>query len=228
GRLTQSRPPILRDVPQAIQGRWAGDGRAIPGVALDWRSQLYLTADAAWLSRSDGRDQQLESTARSTTDSQLSLATVASTGPCDAGVSGAYDWVASPGQTILTIVSKGDACAPRSSAFGGTWYRLARKDPADDCLWPLNPRTTPTQFLEPRSTASTGTYHFGSVRYTVATGWANAGDWPNVLQLVPAADYAAQGPTAPPDGPIDEFDLYVQPRAAKQTTDCTNVVDPAV
>lgn len=221
-----ARPTPIGVVP-ALQGRWMGSPRAIG--ALDPSAGTYIAIQDGLLCVS-GRDYSqactlLSSAASQTGSGELRLTTRAGAIGCAPETAGTYRWTLSPGGGRLVLEAIADECAVRSDGLAGSWFRAACTNPADDCLGVLEAGTYPSQFVH--VTGPTGTYpaaDYGALRYTVPDGWANSGDWVQLLALTRAADYAREGEQGPPIGAYNELDVFSHPVAAAQGTGCDGTV----
>jgi hypothetical protein len=95
----------------------------------------------------------------------------------------------------------------------------------DNCLGLLDAGTYKSQFIAPHLDAGAEWAPvFGALTYTVPDDWANASDWPESFELVPAAELP----------PIDETNrrrnigVFTQPTAMNQDRPCSDEVEPGV
>ncbi len=191
---TPSSSPVSA-LPSELQYRWIGAPRLIAGIAsvevlpLLWISdRVRLNWDLARL--------YLDSEAVADGPGAITLTFAdASVGGCAIGDVGHYTWSVTPDGMTLALRATQDACAPRAAAFSGTWTRAACRNSDDTCLGEVPAGTWTSTFLDLRNDVAQlkprGAY--GQLRYTVPNGWANAGDWPDSYDLVPAAEYARSG-----------------------------------
>jgi hypothetical protein len=205
------------------QGQWMGSPRTI-GV-FQPSAGTYLAIDDARLCVGGRSYSQgclvLQSAATVPTGGELRLTAQAGGLGCAPGQVGTYRFRLSPGGGRLTIESIADECAARIDGVVGTWFRSDCRNVSDACLGLLEGGTYQSQFLHARGPA--GTYpasDFGAVQYTVPPDWANSGDWPVLLSLTPAADYANEGRDGALVGHYQELDLLAHPLAAAQGTAC--------
>ena len=95
----------------------------------------------------------------------------------------------------------------------------------DNCLGLIEAGTYKSQFISPRlDPGATWSPVVGGLTYTVPDGWANASDWPESFELVPATELS----------PIDDADrtrtigVFTQPTAMTQDPPCSDQDEPGV
>lgn len=160
--------------------------------------------------------------------SRILLETRAGDRACQTGDRGTYSWSVSASGRIMTVDMIGDACAARSAAIGGTWWRMGCKLVDSTCLGDLDPGTYKSQFIAPRLSPGTQvTPDVGGVTYTVPAGWANSADTPTHFHLTPSESFATETQGGPQNG-LHEIEVGVAPHANKVTPDCGPSVDETV
>ena len=145
-------------------------------------------------------------------------------GPCEAGAGGDYDWSLSPSGRVFQLTPIEDQCSERASALAGTWWKMGCTI-EENCLGLLDAGTYKSQFIAPHvDPGAEWAPVFGALTYTVPDGWANASDWPESFELVPASEL-------PPIDDADRtgvIDIFTQPTAMKQDRPCSDEVEPGV
>lgn len=217
--------PIERPdaVASALVGRWMGAPRSIGTLEPSAGTTIVVSTGGVCVT---GRSYSqgctvLSSTAVATGSDVIQLSTATGAVGCEPGTVGTYRWRLSRGGHRLIVEAIADECAARAAGLAGNWTRSDCTNTSNDCLGVLEPGAYMSQFLHPRGPA--GTYppsDFGAVGYTVPDGWANSGDWPMLLSLTPAADYANEGPDGASVGAYHELDLLAHPQAAAQNGAC--------
>ena len=109
--------------------------------------------------------------------------------------------------------------------LAGIWWKMGCTTDGDNCLGLLDAGTYKSQFISPRlDPGATWSPVVGGLTYTVPDGWANASDWPETFELVPATELP----------PIDEtsrrrnIGVFTQPTAMTQDRPCSDEVEPGV
>lgn len=217
-------------VPSVLQGRWMGSPRTIGALSASAGTYLAINGQRLCVS---GRDYSqactvLLSDAAATASGELQLTARSGGLRCEPGAVGTYRWHTSPGGGALTIEAAADACAARSAGVAGVWYRSACSYAGNDCLGLLEAGTYPSQFLHPKGPSGALASDFGAIEYTVPDGWANSGDWPVLLSLTPAADYAHEGPQGAAAGTYHELDVFAHPLLGGRDKMCHLIVDPGL
>jgi hypothetical protein len=157
------------------------------------------------------------------TAGRLQLVTSDSTDGCTPGDTGTYAWSLSPGGTILTITSQGDACATRGLAMPGQWFRVDCTNVASGCLGNLEAGTHASQYIAPRlSPGASWAPQWGALSYTTPAGWANSADWPTSFSLTPSVDYAKETKDGVADGAWHQIDVFTNPAAVDPA--CANTL----
>jgi hypothetical protein len=146
-------------------------------------------------------------------------------GQCTADEGGDYNWTHSPGDRVFRLTPIEDRCAERAAALDGTWWKMGCTIDGDNCLGALDAGTYKSQFIAPHvDRGGEWAPVFGALTYTVPDGWANASDWPESFEIVPASDLP----------PIDDADrtgmigVFTQPTAMAQDPPCSDQVEPGV
>ena len=126
---------------------------------------------------------------------------------------------------MLRLTPIEDGCTERGKALAGAWWKMGCTIADDNCLGLLDAGTYKSQFISPRlDPAPPGRPIVGGLTYTVPDGWANASDWPESFEIVPAAELP----------PIDDADrtgsigVFTQPTAMTQDPPCSDQVEPGV
>lgn len=221
-----NRPPGLAAALSSSD--WLGDHRPVvgpgAGAALRFGPTSVSVTQANVMSAA-----VLTSSAYGGGDpSQLILETGAGDKACQTGDRGTYRWAVSARDLTLTLDVVQDACAARSAAIAGTWWRMGCKLAGATCLGDLDAGTYKSEFIAPRlDPGAPWTADVGGVTYTVPVGWANSADSPNDFHLTPSEDFAMETAGGPQSG-LHEIWIGVAPHANKVTPDCGPSVDGAV
>ena len=217
-------------LPAQLIGRWASAPRDIPGIGSTSDKQLLITSTTVCLAdrARTSACAAVESRAATIGPDQLELVTVTAVTGCDQQSIGRYRVQPSPGGRRLTVTADRDDCAARQAALVGTWWHSECTNVSDDCLGLLEAGTYPSRHLSVRGPEDVTAATFGAVTYTVPSGWANSGDWTQLLSLTPAADYANEGPAGAAVGAYYELDVFPHPLAAIQDLGCSGTVDTSV
>lgn len=218
--------PASGPLPAELTHIFIGATRDIPGIEVDDRLVIDLTAQIFRLHTGNGRT-ALVSAASMAESRVLRLETVVGTTECTDGDVGTYPYALSPGGTVLTITSGDDACAPRADALVGEWRRSACLDPGNWCLGELEAGTQTSLFFDPyRAEFGAPVTRYGAVTYEVPDGWANADDRTHFYTLLRAEDYEQPAPFECLDCPNGIW-IGANPRAV--AIDCNEeVADEAV
>jgi hypothetical protein len=208
---------------------WLGDHR--PLVDPNAAAALRFGSNTVSVTRADRQSAAVLTASAAAVDgeaSQFSLETGPKDVACQAGDRGTYDWSLSASGRILTVSPVQDACAARSTAIAGTWWRNGCKLDSVTCLGDLDPGTYPSLFIGPRlDPSSPSTPSVGAMAYTVPAGWANAADTRAGFRLTPSTDFATETPGGPQHG-FHEIMVGLAPRANQVTPDCSWSVDTSV
>jgi hypothetical protein len=232
----QTQSPLLAK----LQGTWMGSPRAIDTFAASAGTQLVINDGVLCIT---GRSYPQGCTIALSdlsvvADRKLRLVTrpgaqgrdaiLGRDGACQATDVGTYTWQLSPGDDRLTILAEADGCQRRAQGIAGTWYRSVCVLRDDACLGVLEAGRYPSQFLHLKGPADAyPPSDFGAIEYEVPDGWANSSDWPVLLSLTPAADYAVETRTGPAEGTYHELDLFAHPLPVAATPTCGLQPDPA-
>ena len=210
-------------LPEALVHPFLGGDRAMPDGSTVQNVQLEFTSDALAIWQEGGVGDPVLSSSATTTDAgDLRVQLTAAGLGCNAGDVGVYTLSFTSSDSMLTIDSESDDCAPRAALMAGTWLRSDCLNPENWCLGPLGSGQFASQYLEPHDD---GRRVFGALTYTVPDGWANFDDWPERYRLVHAADYLASSPPERCDD-CDQISLWVARRAAPE--DCTEQPEESV
>jgi hypothetical protein len=206
-----------------LDGRWMGGSNdlVLPGAG----SSILVDGDSLELSQSAGNDSPDLTADLSFSNAGLIHLESSGPGPCDAGTGGDYDWTISPSNRVFTLSPIEDRCTVRAEALAGTWWKMECPTSGDDCLGLVDAGTYKSQFIAPHiDTYEEWAPVFGALTYTVPDGWANASDWPESFELVPASEIP----------PIDDADrtanlaVFTHPTAMTQDRPCSDQVEPGV
>ena len=218
-------------IPAELHFRWMGGHRDVAGVQPLAGTSIVISEDDFALTQSaeSGDRHLLGSSAALVADGRIRLELAADDEACAKGDVGLYSWTLSPSGRTLTVSGGEDNCSTRLAATRGVWWRMACRDPHGiHCLGDLDAGTYASQYVAPRLDPGADWQPvFGGVTYTVPEGWANSADWPNRLNLVPAAEFAN---VTPEQQEVDaEVLLFTQPVALRQGAPCfTGEPDPDV
>jgi hypothetical protein len=207
---------VVAPIPPDLIGRWMG-AQTDP-VSKTAGTTILFNSSGLGISQSNtGNVVVLTAAASSIGSGRFQLESMTSAA-CSKGNIGTYSWTRSASGRTLTISAERDDCAARSTAVAGQWWRMGCDDPNDYCLGVLDAGTYASEFIAPRlEPGAKWAADFGALSYRVPDGWANSGDWPESLDLVPAGEYP------PADGTDPPMDVHVvtQPTAADQGTPCS-------
>ena len=219
---TSSSPSAAGSVSPELQGTWMGGPNDVvtPGAG----STILLDGDSLGLAQSNESNSP-KLTAQFSFSNAGSIHLESGAGPCDADTGGDYDWTLSPSGRVLTFSVIADACTQRGTALTGTWWKMGCTTDGDNCLGLLDAGTYKSQFIAPHvDRGGEWAPVFGALTYTVPDGWANASDWPESFEVVPASDLP----------PIDDADrtgsigVFTQPTAMAQDPPCSDQVESGV
>jgi hypothetical protein len=220
---TSSSPSAGGSVPAELQARFMGGTNDFVDAGAG--SSIFFDHDSLELAQSNENDSPKLTAQFSLSNAGLIHLESSGPGPCEAGAGGDYNWSLSPSGRVLRLTSIEDACPERGTALTGTWSKMGCTTADDNCLGLLDAGTYQSQFIAPHvDEGGTWSPIVGGVGYTVPDGWANASDWPESFQLVPATEL-------PPIDDLDRtgtIDLFTQPTAMTQDRPCSDQVDPGV
>jgi hypothetical protein len=227
---------VVAEIPAALQYRWIGQPRDIPGVSTTTRTALNFMRSAFGMS---GTSWGFASTSMFPSEAALAApgtiqvwtASPGLAGGCEPGQLGTYAYTLSPGGTQLHVAAVGtDGCAARQVAVVGDWNRVACTNVDSGCWGTLEAGTHQTQYIDPKLDAGeVWAPRLGAIEFTVPDGWANSVDWPNWFALTPQADYATETPEGPAtESAIHEVSLFALPAAAVGGRTCNSAAQPAV
>lgn len=227
-----SPPPIAGAViPADLQYQWIGEPRDV-GRGTSTRTGLNFTSDSYYLSGTNyGLTRLLGSLASVSGPGEITLVTPTGGADdlCAAGDTGIYDYVLSPGGTMLAMTASSEACAARAVAVGGDWYRVACTSTENACWGDLEAGTYPSQYVDPRlDPDATWEVPFGALEFTVPDGWSNASDWPARFHLTPTSDYASWTSAGAPPESWHGVYVYARPAASGQLPTCANDIQADV
>ena len=216
-------PSVASAVPASLQSMWVGPQRTIAGFPANARYQFLLTDSTLGFPDDSLRNPVLRSDAATSAPNELQLTTTDTSIGCKTGDVGRYAWTLSPSGNQLTLATTADACANRSAALVGDWYRVGCKNTQSACLGDLGAAGTySSQYFTPMlGLGATWSPSWGAVTYTVPAGWANSTDWPNSFSLTPSADYTNETADGPVNGAYHEIDLFRAPAATAQNAQCS-------
>jgi hypothetical protein len=218
---TSSSPSAGGSVPAELQARWMGGTNDLVGD--DTGSTFLLDGEFIELGPANDNGSLKLTSQASTTDAGLLHFAGSGRGECDGD--GDYDWTLSPSGRVLTLSVIADACTQRGTALTGSWWKMGCTADGDNCLGPLDAGTYKSQFIAPHvDPGATWAPAFGALTYTVPDGWANASDWPESFELVPASEL----PPIDDADRIGVIDLFTQPTAMSQDRPCSDKVEPGV
>jgi hypothetical protein len=212
-------------VPSVLRASWMGDHRGLVGLAPEAGTMISIDQGGFYLAQSAGSSvKYLESSASTTSDGRLRLELAFNSADCDQGDIGTYAWTISPSGRILTITEDRDDCPTRGGALEGVWWLMDCPFSEDNCLGAVDSGTYKSQFITPRlDPGAPWSPVFGAVTYTVPDGWANVGDWPGTLDLVPVSEPLADAPNW-----SRAINLNTQPSAMNQDKPCSDTDQPGV
>ncbi len=210
-------------VATALQGTWMGTHRDLPGVAPEAGTALVLNSTGLAVTQAAAQSlPALSVRASSPSEGRLHLVTGSTArAGCTDGSTGDYAWTIAGNVLTLTVVD--DPCPKRVAGIAGDWHKSACKDPTDNCLGDLAAGTYASQFIDPRLKGSSWHPVYGGVTYTVPDGWANSGDWPNELVLMPSSDYARAGAQGLSNGEFEELVVLARPVLNQVNADCARM-----
>jgi hypothetical protein len=161
-------------VPDALQHRWNGPTRAVPGLepAPDFAGVVLTAATLQFDAGSAGTD-AFASGATAISGDEVRFDLRVATARCEVGTVGTYRYTLSPGGGHLTLTPMADACAARSAAISGDWERSACPNRGMICLWDLEAGTYASGTFQPFLPAAQWKYSYGRLSYTVPAGWRN-------------------------------------------------------
>ena len=172
-------------------------------------------------------EEALNSTVAVSGEGQVRLTSANTTGGCQVGDEGIYDWTTTSEGTGLTMTKVSETCRPRAEAVVGGWVRAACKD--FGCLGDLHAGDHQTAFFEPlgQPAGSSGSWRmqYGQLSYTVPDGWANAVDAPGFYNIVPHDAYAMH---ASNEAAYPGRSLVVDAAVSAQDDACSATVEPGV
>ncbi len=217
-------------VPAALQSMWVGPKRTIAGFPADARYRFLLSDTSLGFPDDSLKNPVLKADASASAPGELQLTTTDASVGCRTGDVGRYAWSLSPSGSQLTLVTTADACANRSAALAGTWFKVGCKNTQSGCLGDLGAAGTySSQYFAPQlPLGATWQPAWGAVTYTVPAGWANSFDWPNTFGLTPSSDYANETANGPQNGAFHEIDLYRAPAATAQNGQCSKALIASV
>jgi hypothetical protein len=212
-------------LPTALRGVWLSSNRAIGGLPSVAGTALHIGPDSIALTPSSENNRNLIAVGASSSGSTLTIDT--SPGPsddCQPGQTGTYTYALSASGQTLTIGGE-DECAQRAHLFGGTWWLSdCHTQDQEPCFGLLDPGAYGSEYF-----ASIGAHgapwvaRYGSLTFTVPSGWASDADWPSAFSLTPAVDFAA----TPLHGyPAAGVVVYSNVVPESQTTPCSGQADP--
>ena len=215
--------PAGAGIPAELQARFMGGSNDLVNYGAG--SSIFFDGESIELAQSNENTNPRLTAQASLSNAGLIHLTGSGEGPCAADADGDYDWSLSPSGRVLTLSPIEDACTQRGTALAGTWSRMGCTTADDNCLGLLDAGTYTSQFISPRlDPGATWQATVGGLTYTVPDGWANASDWPESFQLVPATEL-------PPIDDADRtasIDLFTQPTAMTQDRPCSDQVEPGV
>lgn len=214
-------------LPADLAFSWMGPTRDIAGLGSWTRTQVVFKSGLAYVTGTQVGTYLTSDVDASAGAMRLTLRQ--DEAGCHAGDVGDYTWALAPAGATLSLAPTADACAARSSAFGGTWFRQDCTNTEDGCLGDLDAGTHASQYVLPRRAVG-GPWQptWGALTYTVPAGWANSQDWPNQFSLSPSADYAKETADGPAVGAYHEIWLFTHPTANKAAPACGRSADSTV
>ena len=167
---------VTAEIPADLRHVWLGPARDI--AALDGPQALSIIRIRGekfdYIFGAQG-EEALNSSVAVSAEGQIRLTSANTTGGCQVGDEGVYDWTTTADGAGLTMTKVAEACSPRAEAVVGDWVRAACKD--FGCLGDLDAGAHRTAFFEPLGQpagSSTWRMQYGQLSYTVPSGWANA------------------------------------------------------
>lgn len=217
-------------VPSRFVQQWIGPPRDLTELGTSLYAELDLNATSVALTGSGYPGRQFLSDPRIVGDTlEVTTPAGSTTGPgtCAAGDVGRYAVDLAPAGSRLDLETIDDACEARSTAFSGTWYRVACK--ADNiCYGDLDAGSYPTVNFGPLlDPAVPATRDFGELTYTVPEGWSIASDHTSDIRLTRSTDYALETADGPPSGETDGVEAWIRP-AALSSEPCSEQVAAGV
>ena len=214
-------------VPSAFVQRWIGAPRDIPGLGTSLEAELDLNATSVALSYSGRKFISDPRIVGDTLEVRTPPGSTTGRGTCAAGDVGTYSVELAPAGSRLALEAIDDACEARSTAFSGTWYRVACKA-NNTCFGDLDAGSYPTVNFGPLlDPAVPSTRDFGELTYTVPEGWSIASDHTSDIRLVHSNDYALETADGPPNGDTDGIEAWIRP-AALSSEPCSEQLAPEI
>ncbi len=212
-----SPTPIAVGAPAELVDRWVGRVRPIAGLATP-ATRAILEIQGAELHFDAGQGRQIfDSSVAQVGPGILRLTATTRAGGCEPFDEGTFLWSLSAAGASLRIEVIADACAARAATLAGTWTHTACRDPAQDCLGPLEAGTYASTDFDPFHTGQAG-----QLSYTVPAGWADTIDHRTNYFLRRTADYVAD-PGLDGNDTIGGIYIWAGTIAAGQPTDCSAV-----
>lgn len=215
--------PAGAGIPAELQARFMGGSNDLVNNGAG--SSIFFDGESIELAQSNENTNPRLTAQASLSNAGLIHLTGSGEGPCAADADGDYDWSLSSSGLVLTLSPIEDACTQRGTALAGTWSKMGCTTADDNCLGLLDPGTYTSQFISPRlDPGATWQATVGGLTYTVPDGWANASDWPESYELVPATEM-------PPIDDTDRtgvIDVFTQPTAMTQDRPCSDKVETGV
>lgn len=181
--------------PEALQGTWVTDWRAIDGLRNQDAYGVTVRFAPGLVETTGGADVGLKSMARIEADERLYVETTLAGPGCAVGDVGIYTWAISgdlPG--ALTVAPVTDDCALRAEVMEGTFRGTGDCQLPNEalCLGPLSAGTVGSLAFEPRSDRTDPMrWRPDGLTFTVPDGWVNHLDVQSEFQLL-TPDGAAQ------------------------------------
>ena len=220
------RIDVAAPIPAELAYVWLGPARDIAALGGPQALSIIRIRGSNFDYIFGGQGEEaLNSTVAVSATGQVTFTSSNTTGGCDVGDEGTYGWTTTADGSGLTMTKLDEACAPRAEAVVGDWVRAACKE--FGCLGALEAGAHRTAFFEPLGdpTAFTGSWRmqYGSISYTVPSGWANAVDDPNFYDIVPTDEYAK---TVPDMTRYAGIDLIPDVTVSGQDDACSASVEP--
>ena len=176
-------------IPTELLGRWMGGHRHFADGGAG--TSIVFTSTGYEMDQSnDNGHPRVAGDAASLGDGRLRLAKAIGY-DCDQQAVGDYSWILSPSGRVLTISLEQDACGARAGDMPGTYWLMACRISATNCLGDLDAGTYSSQYIRPLlAEGAEWSPLFGGVAYSVPEGWANYSEWPGVLGLTTSTDFA--------------------------------------